>query len=83
MKTFIDCPQTEEGMIPCLQHPEGAQAKCYLTFCMDCGKDIIRDCEKISQCQRCGDEVEPKTLMAYDFYDMACVGCIKDLRLEK
>jgi hypothetical protein len=41
-----DCPQTEEAMIPCLRHHEGAWAKCYLTYCADCGKDIVRDCER-------------------------------------
>ena len=45
MNTSIDCPQLEEGMIPCLRlHDAGVN--CYLTFCMDCGKDIVRDCER-------------------------------------
>jgi len=45
MQTSINCLQSEEGMIPCgLLHDVGV--KCYLTFCMDCGKDIVRDCEK-------------------------------------
>ena len=44
MKTSIDCPQSEEGFVPCLRF-HATEVKCYLIFCMDCGKDIARDCE--------------------------------------
>ena len=39
-----DCSSTEVGFVPChLLHDVGV--KCYLAFCIDCGKDIKRDCE--------------------------------------
>lgn len=38
-----DCLQVEEGLTPCLRHIDGT--KCYLIFCIDCGKDIRRECE--------------------------------------
>lgn len=41
-----DCLQVEEGFIPCLQHQEGAWASCKLVFCMDCGRDLYRECER-------------------------------------
>jgi len=39
-----DCSSTEVGFVPChLLHDVGV--KCYLIFCIDCGKDIKRECE--------------------------------------
>jgi hypothetical protein len=38
-----DCQQKEEGLTPCLQHIDGT--KCFIIFCLDCGKDIKRECE--------------------------------------
>lgn len=38
-----ECLQLHEGFTPCLRHIDGT--KCYLMFCLDCGKDIKRECE--------------------------------------
>jgi hypothetical protein len=40
---LMDCTSTEVGFIPCLLFHE-AGVKCYLIFCIDCGKDIRREC---------------------------------------
>ena len=42
----MDCLQLEEATMPCLRHHGGAWAGCNLIYCLDCGKDIVRDCEK-------------------------------------
>jgi hypothetical protein len=39
----MDCTSTEVGFTPCLLFHE-AGVKCYLIFCIDCGKDIRREC---------------------------------------
>jgi hypothetical protein len=43
---MMECLQLEESVIPCIRHHGGELAKCYLVFCLDCGKDIVRDCER-------------------------------------
>lgn len=35
-----------EASIPCLRHHGGAWANCTLIYCLECGKDIVRDCER-------------------------------------
>jgi len=41
----MDCLQLEEASIPCLRHHGGSWAGCRLIYCLDCGKDIVRNCE--------------------------------------
>lgn len=41
-----ECLQEHESIIPCLYHIGGDWAGCKLIFCLDCGKDIKRDCEE-------------------------------------
>lgn len=41
-----DCISEEVAFIPCLHHHDIIAAKCLLTYCAECGKDIIRDCER-------------------------------------
>jgi hypothetical protein len=43
-RILMDCTSTEVGFVPCLLFHE-AGVKCYLIFCLDCGKDIRRECE--------------------------------------
>jgi hypothetical protein len=40
---LMECLQLHEGFTPCLRHLDGT--KCYLIFCLDCGKDIRRECD--------------------------------------
>ena len=42
---LMECLQEHEGFTPCLRHHGGAWAGCNLIFCLDCGKDIKRDCD--------------------------------------
>lgn len=37
-----DCLQKEEGFVHCMRHPHES---CKLVFCMDCGRDLYRECE--------------------------------------
>lgn len=47
-----------EASIPCLRHHGGAWANCTLIYCLECGKDIIRDCEREGECDKCEDTYE-------------------------
>jgi hypothetical protein len=41
----MECLQLHEAMIPCSRLHDSDITICYLTYCLDCGKDIARDCE--------------------------------------
>jgi hypothetical protein len=40
-----ECLQIQEGAVKCLLHPFEAKSNCLLVFCLDCGKDLYRECE--------------------------------------
>ena len=41
-----DCVNAPESSIPCIYHRTGAWDGCRLVFCLDCGQDLYRDCER-------------------------------------
>jgi len=50
-----------EATIPCLRHHGGAWANCTLIYCLECGKDIVRDCERdtpAGECDTCNKEYD-------------------------
>lgn len=44
--TIHDCVNAPESSIPCIYHRTGAWDGCRLVFCLDCGQDLYRECER-------------------------------------
>ena len=41
-----ECTSEEVGFILCLHHYDVAEYKCRVAYCVGCGKDLYRECER-------------------------------------